>query len=144
MFTGLPSLEQNAYEMRNKTGDEWSKRLSCYTNLTTNKHRQCTHNVTLARSHNHCYCWKATMHLVFSPPPPLSQKTQFSIKMLLNIIFVFWFRLQLLSETFLILRRFQRATLNQSCGYSIQLCQHKNLLSIVHRTQQCGVKLIVA
>jgi hypothetical protein len=69
----------------------------------------------------YCNVWPVLLYLIFftlSHEGKIFEKK----KMLLNIKCVFWFSLQLLSETFLILRRTERGMIKNVYGSSCKMC----------------------
>jgi len=66
----------------------------------------------------YCHLWPDLLYNIF--PHYLIDGTIFE-KKLLNTKCVFWFSLQLLSETFLILRRIERDVIKNVCGSSCKV-----------------------
>ena len=76
----------------------------------------------------YCHLWTVWLYHILLRYP---RKARFSRKNLLNIKCVFWFSLQLLSETFLILRRIQRDTVR-----NVRMCsvRYPLFLSVFRET----------
>jgi hypothetical protein len=65
------------------------------------------------------HLWAVTLYN--SPPPKLALNGAIFENKLLNIKCVFWFSLQILSETFLIVRRNERAVIKNICWSSYKV-----------------------
>jgi hypothetical protein len=70
-------------------------------------------SVALGIQHAPCYLWPVQFYNIF--PRYLINGTTSEKKNLLNIKCVFWFSLQLLSETFVILKRHEREIIKKMC-----------------------------
>jgi len=83
------------------------------------RERVCSHRYPACKAHaRYCHLWPLRHYSIF-PHYPING--MIFGKKLLNTKCVFWFSLQVLSETFLVLRRIQRDMIKNVCWYSCKV-----------------------